>query len=519
MNNGSVIKDQSLQHDLASYLDITAAKQPDAHAVINPDGSIVTYGELSHKADNIANYLHGRGVTVGDCVGLYMRKHSQVIAAIFGILRLGAAYVPTDVSSSVTRAIYVLNSCDARIVLIEQELLPVLVEAAPHLLDRIVIIESLNEERETNLFSRKISNADQLAYILYTSGSTGVPKGVAINQLNAVSFIEWAAETFNVKPDDQVSSHAPLHFDLSIFDIFVSIKCGACIHLIDIDLAANPRHLIRFIALRKITIWYSAPSILAMIAELAKSNLAEKNQLRLVLFAGEVFPIARLKVLLRMWPDPDYYNLYGPTETNVCTFCKVSSLILEDRNKPLSIGWPCSHCETIIVNENNQPVELGGSGLLCVSGPSVIEGYWNSAEQMVKRIFEFEGKRWYNTGDVVRTSSEGYVFLGRRDRMVKRYGYRIELDEIEACLASHPNVIACALVRVGTDSNLQIIAFLVTNDVQPTASELGRFCNERLAKYMIPDSFRFLETLPSTSTGKTNYQILEQQCQLEPMSV
>lgn len=513
--------------DLAKYLDDTAARQPNLRAVVDSDGSTLSYKELSAAADRIAAFLYSRGIVAGDNVGFFMRKSSQMLAAIFGVLRLGAAYVPTDVGSSVTRASSVFVACDVRIILTDPESVLNLIQDAPQLRCYVVVMQSYNEKKipvhkdyqtldmrleQARYYPSKVPDANQLAYILYTSGSSGKPKGVAISHRNAVSFIEWASAAFNITADDQVSSHAPFHFDLSVFDIYVSVKNGACIHLIDTDLAMSPRHLATFISARGITVWYSAPAILGMLAEQHNGSNLAPNQLRLVLFAGEVFPITKLRALQRLWPEPVYYNLYGPTETNVCTAYCVPD-IPADWVTPLPIGHPCNHCDTIVVDEHLCPVSEGEPGLLCVAGPSVITSYWNAPEEIAQRIFHLNGKRWYNTGDRVRSSPEGYLFLGRLDRMIKRHGYRIELDEIESCLAIHPAVIASAVVSTKVDGSTIITAFIEACDVPVSPADLKKFCYKRLAHYMVPDHFCYVLNFPRTSTGKISYQLLEAQCQ------
>jgi len=185
---------------------------------------------------------------------------------------------------------------------------------------------------------------------------------------------------------------------------------------------------------------------------------------------------------------------------------------------PLPIGHPCHHCDTIVVNEHLCPVLEGEPGLLCVAGPSVITSYWNAPEETAQRIFYLNGKRWYNTGDRVRSSPEGYLFLGRLDRMIKRHGYRIELDEIESCFATHPALTASAVISAGTDGNTTIIAFLEARNVPVSPTDLKEFCYKRLAHYMVPDHFRYVPNLPRTSTGKINYQLLEAQCQSNLMN-
>jgi acyl-CoA synthetase (AMP-forming)/AMP-acid ligase II len=231
-----------------------------------------------------------------------------------------------------------------------------------------------------------------------------------------------------------------------------------------------------------------------------------------VLFAGEVFPVKHLRDLKRLWPKPVYFNLYGPTETNVCTFAKIPDRIPEDRDQPYPIGFACSHCEPMVLDGDLNPVAKGDEGLLWISGASVFGGYWNRPAENAKAFIEHDGKRWYNTGDVVRwEDADGYIYVGRRDRMVKRRGYRIELGEIERGLYRHPNIREAAVVSMpDADAGVKIVAFLSTapETPAPTIIELKQFCARELPAYMSPDRFTVLERLPRTSTDKVDYQAL-----------
>ena len=193
--------------------------------------------------------------------------------------------------------------------------------------------------------------------------------------------------------------------------------------------------------------WYSTPSILTLLMQFGNLEAVDASSLRLVLFAGEVFPVKHLREVQRRWPAPVYYNLYGPTETNVCTFARIPADIPADRDTPYPIGFACAHCAALVLEEDGHEVASGEEGLLYISGPSVFQGYWNRPEVNRTLFLERDGRRWYNTGDLVRWDpAEGYVYLGRRDRMVKRRGYRIELGEIERALYLHPRVREAAVI-------------------------------------------------------------------------
>ena len=210
---------------------------------------------------------------------------------------------------------------------------------------------------------------DDLAYILYTSGSTGKPKGVMLSHQNALSFVDWCSEVFEPGEIDRFSSHAPFHFDLSILDIYVSIKHGATLVLVEEEIGKDPIRLAALISDKRISIWYSTPSILSFLAQYGKLDQYEFPDLRLVLFAGEVFPIKHLRMLKDLLPKPRYFNLYGPTETNVCTYFEIPATIPEDQTKPFPIGEACSHYRIRVVDEQGQDVGIGQMGELIAGWP------------------------------------------------------------------------------------------------------------------------------------------------------
>ncbi len=232
-----------------------------------------------------------------------------------------------------------------------------------------------------------------------------------------------------------------------------------------------------------------------------------------MLFAGEVFAVKHLRTLCELLPQPRYFNLYGPTETNVCTYYEVVPPVPPDRTKPYPIGAICSHLQGRVVDERGVDVTRGAEGELIVAGANVMQGYWALPEQTAKSYFKgADDVPWYRTGDIVTEDETGcYTYLGRRDRMVKRRGYRVELGEIEAGLYRHPNVKEAAVVAFADDqAGVSILAFLSSREEKPTSLiAIKRFCAENLPLYMIPDKFTWLDSLPKTSTDKIDYQRLK----------
>jgi len=506
---------------LCNYLEASAGRFPERVAAVDADGGALTYRELNERASRVAGFLAEHGVGAGDRVGLVLPKSTAALVALFGTMKARAGYVPVDWSGPSERARSILTDCKVRAIFAgrwRSELadiadLVILVGAdkedcgapdGPQSFTWETVLE--HQPLEADIAARR---TDDLAYILYTSGSTGIPKGVMLTHQNATSFVDWCSSVFVPGENDRFSSHAPFHFDLSILDIYVPIKHGASVHLVPDELGKNPRELASFIASRRLTVWYSTPAILGLLAEFGQLGRYDYSSLRLVLFAGEVFPVKQLRRLLSQWPSQAYYNLYGPTETNVCTFARIPTPIPEDRTEPFPIGLPCSHCHALVLNSEKQPVAPGEEGLLYIAGPSVFGGYWQRPRETAAGFIEYQGERWYNTGDVVRQNGdEGFLYIGRRDRMVKRRGYRIELNEIEGCLYCHPAISGAAVVAVPhPESGMRIISYLVaSSEPRPSLVEMKSFCNQHLPAYMNPDFFIFIDGLPRTSTDKTDYQ-------------
>ena len=512
---------------LHQLLDLSSSRFPWRAAVEESDGDSIRYDELMHLSDRVRDRLCRMGVEPGDRVGMCLRKSADGIACIFGIMKTGAAYVPVDSTAPASRNAFIFQNCAVKALIVEQRLESVLRDQfgqfgfAPELivLDGVgagvpltAALERLDAVDPAPAAPSVSPDPSALAYILYTSGSTGQPKGVMLSHGNAACFIDWCSEVFQPNEQDRFSSHAPFHFDLSVLDIYVAIKHGATLVLVEEQLGKDPVRLGGWMAEKKLTIWYSAPSILSLMAQFGKLGQRDYSSLRLALFAGEVFPIKYLKLLKSLWPHPRYFNLYGPTETNVCTFYEVPQRIPESQTEPVPIGKACRYCEPLVVNEVGDEVARGAEGELCIAGPSVMQGYWSLPEKTANAFLPGPKRRWYRTGDIVRELADGnYKFLGRRDRMIKKRGYRIELGEIEAALYRYPAIKEAAVLAFPDDDGVPIKAFASTRDGSKLSIiQLKKFCSENLPLYMVPDHFCFLESLPKTSTDKIDYQSLKQ---------
>jgi amino acid adenylation domain-containing protein len=492
----------------------------------------LTYRELDERSTQLAHLLRQRGLKKGDRVGIFFPKCVESVVCMFGVLKAGGVYVPLDPQAPADRVGYIIGNCEIRVLLTSKERRASLTPEVINSLDFCVMTDDSGANGSGNKIvpwamlgeypaapapEVTLTETD-LAYILYTSGSTGRPKGVMLSHQNALTFVEWCADKFKVRSEDRLSNHAPLHFDLSVFDVYNSIEAGASLYLVTEDLAMFPTSLANFIEKQAITVWYSVPSALMLLLLHANMKAEKIPQLRTILFAGEVFPMKYLRQLADLLPNVELFNLYGPTETNVCTFYHVERERLATLDK-LPIGIACENTEVFAVNDHDQIVtKPGQEGELYVRGPAVTYGYWADKEKTAKMVVpnRFQpnfNENMYRTGDLVTLAEDGnYFFQGRRDSQIKSRGYRIELGEIESALLSHPGVREAAAVAIPDDLvGNRIKAVVAAHEAQELKiADLQQFCATRIPKYMIPEQIEFCESLPKTSTGKIDRMRLSQ---------
>ncbi len=511
---------------LFHLLENSARQYPERVAVEDQKRS-ATYGELDGWATRLARGLREGGVGRGDRVGFLLPKSLEAVVSAFGIMKAGAAYVPLDSAAPATRLAYIVRNCGMRGLVTSRRLweqiageldadtLSVVVltdahETAPGRDGlRVVGWEEVAATADEPVPNDSLTEQD-LAYILYTSGSTGDPKGVMLSHRAALTFVNWAGDLVGVSPDDRLSQHAPMHFDLSIFDLYAGIRAGATVVLVPKSLSVFPRNLADFIEERGITVWYSVPSILTKLLLHGGLERHGLRSLRTVIFAGEVFPTKYLRGLMESVPHPEYLNWYGPTESNVCTWYRVPTLD-PDRDDAIPIGRACGNTDVFAITPEGRLAGVDEEGELYVRSPSLMDGYWGDPERTTRTLVRHPlrpelARDVLRTGDLVRLGADGdYRFLGRRDNMIKSRGYRIELGEIETALYAHGSVREAAVVAIPDDEVGNLIkAVVVVTDPDIRASDLEYHCSQRIPRYMIPGAFEFRESLPKTSTGKVD---------------
>jgi len=509
---------------LVDILTSSALRHPDREAY-KFDKISLTFAELDRKTTQLANVLLKKNVKQGDKVAIYLPRSIESVIAVYGILKAGAVFVPVDPFAPASRVQFLLQDCAIELLITSKSQTKKLKNLLSKGIQLSTVVGSEVDSKvdcvtwgtvyQSGLSSALFPeiNADDLAYIMYTSGSTGAPKGIMHTHQSGLHYAKLSAALYEVTAEDRVASHAPLHFDISTFSYFTAPLAGAATIIIPEAFTKLPASLSNLMEQEKITIWYSVP--LALIQLLSHGLLEERDLscLRWVLFGGEVFAPRHLRALMKLWKGATFCNVYGPAEINQCTYYHIKELPVEDVQIPLGKIW--SHAKYRILDNRDMQVAPGQTGELVVHTKSMMRGYWNNPQLTQKSIIDLgvngSEELYYRTGDlVVETEQGNLVFQGRNDRQIKVRGYRVELDEVEAVLYRHQQVAEAATFTVTNSSNEIQIGAAVTlasgSVIDP--EELKSFCHFYLPTYAVPKHIEIVTKFPRTSSGKINRKLL-----------
>ncbi len=512
-----------------------AERQPDAVAVVL-GSERVTYAGLEETSNRLARLLVKLGCRRHDRVCLLMPKSPMAIAAMLGVLKADAMYVPLDPANPATRLARIIQACETPWILAAGPVaatLSQLLGRERHLSPSIGWLDargpgdaalplafSLDDLRNEPAMPRECDNQrDDPAHILFTSGSTGAPKGVVITHASVVHFVQWATRYFGMTSSERTSGHAPLHFDLSTFDIFGTFSVGARLHLVRPELNLLPHKLAEFIRITELTQWFSVPSVLNYLAGFDAVKPDDFPALRRVLWCGEVLPTPALMYWMRRLPHVRFTNLYGPTEATIASSYYTVPRCPDDPAAALPIGTACEGEELRVLDGDRRPVPPGEIGDLYIRGVGLSPGYWRDPERTAAAFLPVSSSagaadRIYKTGDLARVGEDGLVyFLGRADSQIKSRGYRIELGEIETALNTLDGLREAAVVAIATDGfegTLICCAFVPLPDRALTPAALRTALAALVPAYMLPSRWLALHTLPRNGNGKIDRRALRE---------
>lgn len=510
--------DSLIHHSIASWVE----KTPRSIA-FRCRGEEISYEGLFNRSAQLANRLVDCGLKPGGRVGILIGKQIELPIATYGIMAAGGAYVPIDPTAPAARVEFILQNCGIEI-LITVESKRSLVEqiaAAKNTKLRYVIglvadsipdldtCDWLKIDQESVVPPQTSTREGDPAYIMYTSGSTGVPKGMVHTHRSGLAYARYSSELYHVCPRDVLGNHAPLHFDISTFDFLTGPFSGSTSVLIPEEEMMFPFSLARLIERERLTFWYSVPLALIQMLNSAELGKMDLSSLRWILFGGEPFPPKYIPPLREAFPHAQISNVYGPAEVNQCTHYTVPPDFSE-QSGPIPLGKIWAGASGLILDDHDQAVVAGASGELVIASETMMKHYWARQDLDEKAYFYHpdssgELRRYYRTGDSVRMSEDGNLqFLGRKDRQVKIRGYRVELDEVEAAFDALEEVEEAAVILLNAvDSEKKLIAFV---SMKP-----GRDCSVKsllqrvrkiLPAYATPAQVQVTGVFPRTTSGK-----------------
>ena len=498
-----------MQINVTCWLDETVKKYPEKIGFIDVNRSI-TFSEIKNYALKTATALIVKNLFKKP-IAIYMDKSVDELITFFGVAYSGNFYSPIDVDMPNSRIQKILEIFEPEVIITKKELWKKtkfdVEDTTVLFLEDIAKIEQ--DEKSVYLQRDKCCDTD-LLYVLFTSGSTGIPKGVTICHQSVIDYIDWVEETFSINSDTIFGNQAPFYFDNSVLDIYTTVKTGALLYLIPQELFSWPIKLLEYLEQNKINTIFWVPSAMILVSKLkALTKVNLNGKLKKILFCGEVMPNKHLNIWRKYIPDATYANLYGPTEiTDVCTYYIVDRTFGDAESLP--IGKALMNTDILILNEENQLVGNNEIGELCVRGTSLSKGYYKNVEK-TRQVFiqnplnPYYIELIYRTGDLVKVNEFGEIlYMGRKDFQIKHMGHRIELGEIETAISSIENIsMNCCLYD---EKKCKIIVFI---EGEMSLNELNKKLENLIPEYMLPNKIIIVEKMPLNQNGKIDRTALK----------
>ncbi|MDD3367436.1 MAG: amino acid adenylation domain-containing protein [Lachnospiraceae bacterium] len=490
-----------MQNHVLDYLEETVKRVPDKIAFAGEDCAL-TFADTYRDCRAIGTFFHEKGLYKEPII-VFMRKSPKTIAAFFGVIKAGCFYVPIDEEMPATRIDLILENCKPRAMICDEETAKQAAafsyQVPVYKYDTIsktpADAEALQEIHDLSIDTDPI-------YIVFTSGSTGVPKGVAACHRSVLDYIEQLSETLEFNEQTVFVNQTPLYFDACLKEVYPTIKFGATTYIVPKSLFMFPIKLVEYLNEHKVNTVCWVVSALTMISAFGAFDKVQPLYLRTIAFGSEVFPIKQFAIWRKVLPEAKFTNLYGPTEgTGMCCYYHVNrDFALGD---VIPVGRPFKNTEILLLDEKDERAKNGEPGEICIRGTSVTLGYYNNPEK-TKECFVQNPLNTaypeiiYRTGDIGKYNSYGeLVFVSRKDYQIKHMGHRIELGEIEANVNALEGINSAACIYDGEKS--KIVLYYVGG---LTAKEVTLQLKEKLPRYMLPNVTEALEQMPLTPNGK-----------------
>ena len=503
-----------MQINVIEYFEQGALLKCPGKTAIHDRGVAFTFAQIERFAKNCAAFIQQTIGTTGKPVPVFLPKSTQSIVADLGILYSGNAYANLDVKSPQLRLKGMLENLDPRVIVTSSQYSETLCAlGVPP--EKLLFIEQamIDEVRYNNaeLLRRLETLIDTDPYcFIHTSGSTGIPKGVALNHRNTIDFVDWAFERLCLDGSEVMGSLAPIVFDAYTLEFCTMLAKGATLVVVPEHLAAFPVKLVEFITTEPINFLFWVPTIMVNIANQNLLDTVPLDRITKVFFIGEVFPTKQFNYWRRKLPQALFVNLYGPIEiTGACTYFIANRELGEDEKLP--VGFPCKNTDILILNDEERPAETGEPGEICVRGSSIALGYYNNPERTAKGFVQnplnpHYPEVIYRTGDSGYRNERGEIMLlGRKDFQVKHLGYRIELGEVEHAVLQLGEIRNCC---VGYNHSKKEIVLFYECERELTPASIRERLSALLPKYMLPTAFRWMEAMPRNANGKIDRALL-----------
>jgi D-alanine--poly(phosphoribitol) ligase subunit 1 len=504
----------SYQYNLGIQFYEIAKEHGNKTALKYPGGLCVDYSSLNELSNQIGAFLTLNGIQRGDVVAIFNEKSIRAYSLMLGCLKRGIIYTNLDVSSPWPRLEKIIKACQPKAVFFDRQEKAVFEEfqkSFRHVLlfnlSDSTLHEKLSLIDKNNLTESFEVHGGEAAYIMFTSGSTGFPKGAVMSHNNVLNFIQWGKQTFSITSNDIFTNANPIYFDNSVFDFYTSLYNGATLVPLSHELVKNANQLVKAINDSQCTIWFSVPSLLVYLLTTKALSKNDFQHIKRISFGGEGFPKNKLKQLYDLFNDRiTLFNVYGPTEcTCICSSYAITASDFENMNELAPLGNIAPNFGYEILpfeNTNNN------FGELALTGPCVGLGYFNDMERTTQSFVQNPNRRFnqimYKTGDVVEKTKNGHLyFKGRIDNQIKHMGYRIELEEVEAAFSTLDYIDEVGVIYEKINAELgQIKAFVSVSEKGTVKSRILIDIKKLLPPYMIPRIINILDELPKNANGK-----------------